>query len=634
MTRPRNLLIVLVTFALGVAVAVWLWPVASPSPSPPPGDGASRVAPPRPTAPAPAPAPAAPPVDVSGPIALSPATVVAAPDAPAGELAGRVLSWGDGAPVAGAEVTLAPAGGGAAASFVTAADGRFVARPAAAGRYRVVSALAAGFLPWAPDPDASPLEVVARAGVRIDGVVVYLVPALTYRGWVVDPDGAPVPGATVVLLDADRGERAAAPIADTYTAGTDGGFDFHAPDDALLEARAAGFAPGRARLGAGAQTTRELVITLGARGGAAAVAQAISGRVVGPDGAPVGGARVVAVGPGELAATGEAMTDADGAFVVAGLDPGPHVIGARADGLAAATVTAEAGATDVVVRLAAGARIVGRVVDPSGAVVPAPTVIAQQRAGLVTRAVAVVSVFDADGRFVLEGLAAGSYEVVAQAAGFAPSAPLAATAAADPPELTVTLRAGATLIGTLVDAVTRAPLGNGKLTVEGGVGGDGGSTAVPVVTSAITRADGSFELAGIAPGRRSMTAGAYGHHLAIVGPLELTDGARVGPVTVELTPLAPGEEPRIELAGVGAKLTAAGDVLRVEGVIPGGGAEAAGVVAGDLVLAIDGASVTALGMEGAIQHIRGPVGTVVTLTIQRGAAAPRDVAVTRQKIRA
>jgi C-terminal processing protease CtpA/Prc len=39
-------------------------------------------------------------------------------------------------------------------------------------------------------------------------------------------------------------------------------------------------------------------------------------------------------------------------------------------------------------------------------------------------------------------------------------------------------------------------------------------------------------------------------------------------------------------------------------------------------------------MEGAIQHIRGPVGTVVTLTIQRGAAAPRDVAVTRQKIRA
>src|SRR5688500_13971719 len=46
-------------------------------------------------------APAAQPVELAGPITLSAATVVAAPEAAAGELAGRVLDWGTGAPVPG-----------------------------------------------------------------------------------------------------------------------------------------------------------------------------------------------------------------------------------------------------------------------------------------------------------------------------------------------------------------------------------------------------------------------------------------------------------------------------------------------------------------------------------------------------
>ncbi len=632
MTRRRMLLVAGALIALGVALLWWPWPRGAGPAASTPTPGSRRAGPEPGRARAVDPGAAAPAAAPAAPMAMSPAIAVPAADAPTGELAGRVLNWGNGAPVAGAEVTVAPIGGGAASSFVTDANGSFVARTDALGRHRLVSALAAGFLPWAPDPDRSPLELEARAGVRIEGVVLYLVPALTYHGRVVDPDGAPVVGATVVMLDAASGERAAAPIEDTFTSGADGRFDFHSPDGALLEARAAGFAPGRARLDGAAQTSHELTIQLGARGGSAPAALAIGGTVVDPAGAPVAGARVVASAAAELGVGGEAISDADGRFTIGGLDPGGHGLRAHAEGYASTSVAVEAGATDVVLALVTGARLIGRVVDPGGAAIAAPTVVVQRRTGLVARAVTVVSIFDAQGRFAIDGLVAGSYEVIAQAAGFAPSAPVTAVAARDPDELTVTVRTGATVTGTMIDGDTRAPLASGKVSVEGALGE--GSSAVPLVTAAITAADGSFELTGIAPGRRSLTAGAYAHHLAIVGPLDVAEGARLGPITIELSPTAPGEEPRLELAGIGARLAAVGDVLRVEGVIPGGGAEAAGLAAGDLLLAVDGTAIAALGMDGSIQRIRGPVGSVVRLTVQRGEEPPRELPVTRTKIRA
>ncbi|MCA9675585.1 MAG: PDZ domain-containing protein, partial [Myxococcales bacterium] len=92
----------------------------------------------------------------------------------------------------------------------------------------------------------------------------------------------------------------------------------------------------------------------------------------------------------------------------------------------------------------------------------------------------------------------------------------------------------------------------------------------------------------------------------------------------------------------GARLAADGDALRVLGVIAGGGAAEAGLVEGDRIVTVDGTAVTALGLDGAIQQIRGPVGTQVVLGIEPGAGADggasggprRDVTVTRRKIRA
>ena len=57
----------------------------------------------------------------------------------------------------------------------------------------------------------------------------------------------------------------------------------------------------------------------------------------------------------------------------------------------------------------------------------------------------------------------------------------------------------------------------------------------------------------------------------------------------------------------------------------GSPAEKAGLLAGDLVLAIDGDPLDGLTVDAARDRIRGPKGSVVTLTIQRGDAAPFDL---------
>jgi len=74
--------------------------------------------------------------------------------------------------------------------------------------------------------------------------------------------------------------------------------------------------------------------------------------------------------------------------------------------------------------------------------------------------------------------------------------------------------------------------------------------------------------------------------------------------------------------GVGIRVTESSDgCLLVLDVLPGCPAEAAGVLAGDRILAVDGVSIVGQGLEAA-DRIRGEPGTTVTVTILRGDEAP------------
>lgn len=74
----------------------------------------------------------------------------------------------------------------------------------------------------------------------------------------------------------------------------------------------------------------------------------------------------------------------------------------------------------------------------------------------------------------------------------------------------------------------------------------------------------------------------------------------------------------MELVGIGVQLSADGEALRVDMVVPESGAAAAGIVQGDHIVAIDGVPVTTLGMDGAVGRIRGVAHTKVSVTLKRG----------------
>ena len=72
--------------------------------------------------------------------------------------------------------------------------------------------------------------------------------------------------------------------------------------------------------------------------------------------------------------------------------------------------------------------------------------------------------------------------------------------------------------------------------------------------------------------------------------------------------------------------------LVVSATIAGSPAEGAGLLAGDVVTRIDGATLDGLTADAALAKVRGAKDTAVTLTIVRGRAAPFDVEIVRKVI--
>lgn len=548
-----------------------------------------------------------------------------ASDAEGGIIAGRVINWSTGDGVAGAELTFTS--DGAASTIRARDDGGFELAPTAPGRF-VLSAIAApGFLPYAPELLHSTVHVALARGQAVRGITVFLFPALDYHGTVVDGRGAPVASARVRLLGTPAGEQVIDKPPTEWSTDRDGHFTFHAADDAVLEA-VRGDARGWARLDGNVSITKQLTITLG---DAPARDATITGRVIEAGGAPIADVlvRAAPAGPGQnTRSTAFATSGADGGFTLAGLDRETYDIAAETEDHAPAELDDVTGGTHgVTLTLDGGLPLAGEVVDGDSQPAPAYTLLVYRREGAARQLVVARSIVDPRGRFAVH-VTRGDYELLASASGWAPSAPTHASAGAT--DIKLALSAGAILRGVVVASEDGRPIGYARIMREAS---GGGASAQPSNAGTVSRPDGTFELTGIPPGPLSISIAAGDYNPKIEAAMTAADGATLGPVTVSLTRVAAGQQPSLELVGIGVALSAGGDALHVDRVIAGSGAEAAGIVVGDQVIAVDGSPVAPLGVDGAVARIRGAAGTTVAITLRRGDQTVQLV-VQRRKIRA
>ena len=572
----------------------------------------------------------------AAPLTLLPAEVDQDRSVEHGALRGRVISWADGRGIVGAEVTFAH--DGATHMLQSDGDGGFELVAPEPGRYELAVVSAEGYLPFAPEWGHSPVVFHTRPGQRITGIRVHLTPALAYRGRVENPAGEPVAGATVRVVGDQGAGMALAPALEPVASGARGEFAIAAPDYALLEASHPEWTPGRAPIDFAAQVSRTITIRLGAAADLAGDLS-ISGRVLAADGNPIDGAlveaRYAAPNPAapeaQLRTTGRAATGEDGTFVVAGLDAGIYALGARARGHAPAyRPVVRAGAEGIELRLGVGLSIRGAVTDAdTGAAVPTFSVLLSPARGRQR----LESVLDAAGEYLVGGLGPGPVRVRVAAYGYATSTAknIILSANDDPAVVDFELSAGGRVHGVVIDEVTREPLPGARVSCETGVGAR--EVALPIAASALTDARGEFDLRGVAGGLRSLVVAAAAHHGRIISGLEVEEDGDIGPVTVELAPVAEGDQPRLELTGIGAVLSPHEGGYVIGETLEGGGAAGAGLVSGDLILAIDGTPVGELEFVDAIEMIRGVEGTTLTLTVRRSSGQEIEVEATRRRVR-
>jgi carboxyl-terminal processing protease len=91
---------------------------------------------------------------------------------------------------------------------------------------------------------------------------------------------------------------------------------------------------------------------------------------------------------------------------------------------------------------------------------------------------------------------------------------------------------------------------------------------------------------------------------------------------------------RGEFGGLGIEVTQEDGFIKVVSPIDGTPAAEAGIQSGDFITHVDGESVLGMTLDAAVEHMRGPVGSEIVITVVReGAGEPFDVSIIRDKIK-
>jgi hypothetical protein len=187
------------------------------------------------------------------------------------------VSAEDGRPVVGAEVTfLAPEG---ATSVRSGPDGRFRLVPSRPGPHQLAAVQADGYVPFGPEWGQSPIRLVAPAPAGTPELLLSLDPEVRLSGRVeAAAGGTPLPGAMVTLRSSGA-QSALLGTERSWVTDAQGTFSGTAPPDAVVVARAPGFAPAAEPL-RGAGRTRSIVLRLNRQPEDAPPDRPLAGRVV------------------------------------------------------------------------------------------------------------------------------------------------------------------------------------------------------------------------------------------------------------------------------------------------------------------------------------------------------------------
>jgi hypothetical protein len=580
---------------------------------------------------------------VPPPLYLTAAAVQKDRSAQFGAISGRVLSASTDQGVAKAELTFAR--GERTFSVVAGGNGDFLFSAPEAGHYVLAEVTAPDYFPFAPSWGASPIHIETRPGLRIDDVIVFLVPAIDYTGTVLSADHKAVSGATISILhDTDDEETAAAegPRA-PLVSDSQGRFHFHARDFDTIVATHPQLGAGRAVVDQPVQISHALtvILALSQESVPSAAHAVIAGKVVDQRGVPLAQVEVKAwlIGsPAEAAAGGRPRTKTNehGEFVLATAAGQRYSVTAHAIGKALGRAeNVASGTKDLILHLLDPVgKIDGTVrsgVD-SGPVVAFTVLVSTRGPEGVESMVRETSFVDPDGRFTVDALAVGQYQVQAVASGYAPSKKKTVEVSADQAALVeITMPRGGCVGGRVVDTATRAPLTEARVSLESGLLST--ASAMPTVASVSTTADGNFRLCGVGEGLRSVIVAAFGHDARIFSGVAIPADGEVGPLVVALDPVAEGEKPKTQLVGIGAQLSSTSDGLLIGKVLDGGGAAYVNLGPGDIIEKIDGQSTVGLDFQQAIEKIRGPADSVVELTVKKADGEIVDLMVPRRQLK-
>ena len=439
------------------------------------------------------------------------------------------------------------------------------------------------------------LGAATPAGARIRGPDLRLAIGERKEGLVLDAGevtgvegavtraGTPLAGAQVAVVEAASNDVMA-----TVATGPDGHFRVGslATGRYLVQVRLADFAAIAGPFdNRGDGTVWQVSLAAGAR---------LSGRVE-PQGA---GVRVRWRSGDWSGPSAETATDAQGRFSFDGLPGGWVAVDAEGPE-GAATVRARAG-EEVVLRLAHGPVIV-RLSDDSGAQVTDGVLLARSAdTGAVRRFI----VLAPDGVYRME-LPVGVWDLVLEAPGRGRSATARVEVTAAGADVRLSLEIGVTVSGVVRDQATSLPINGARITVSGGWE----PNQYRLTMSSDAR--GEFQVSG-APRSGVLLVEREGYHPTW---RRVADGARQDVVLVP-QPGAQQASDGQRFEGVGMVLQVVNGRVLVDQVNEGGPAERAGVLRGDVIVAVDGVP-AGEPVAAVVNRIRGPAGTPVRVTFER-----------------